>query len=412
MFNRDGEVIGSVHVSRNITERKRIEELLKSRDYIDRILNGMYEGLMVVDNDFVIRDVNSRFLEQYGVTREEAVGRHCYAVTHHRTAPCEENGEACPARAVFETAEPVGMEHVHKDQDGNDTVIELHACPLLDEKGEVDLVVELSRDITERKLLEDELRRAKETAEAANRAKSEFLAIMSHELRTPLNAIIGLTGGLLDRAGQHPLNEHQKDRIAKALQSGRHLLSLINDILDIARIEAGETELYLTTFAVPPLAEEIRGTAEALIRDKSNVTFSIELEDDLPEITSDRSKVKQVLLNLVGNAAKFTPSGSVTLRIRQDDGYLHMSVEDTGVGIPVEQMSRVFEKFHRVSAAAGPSVSGTGLGLPIAKSLAELLGGRLTVESTEGRGSVFALVLLLTAAEPVEMVSDAREVST
>lgn len=252
------------------------------------------------------------------------------------------------------------------------------------------------RDITDRKRGEEATRRAK-AADEANRAKDEFLANMSHELRTPLNAVIGFSEGLLDRADRHPLNDHQKDRIARILQSGQHLLGLINDILDIAKIEAGKAELDITTFDMRALAEEVVSVGEALTAEKADVTFSLDLEDDLPPLTSDRSKVKQILLNLVSNAVKFTIRGSVALWIRYLDGDIQMSVEDTGVGIPEDQLGHIFERFVRLNGSSRASTSGTGLGLAIAKSYAALLGGQLTVKSAVGQGTTVALCLPIAA---------------
>jgi|GEM_PF-2269963 len=273
----------------------------------------------------------------------------------------------------------------------------------------------LLHDVTEHKELQEELSRAKRTAEAANRAKSEFLANMSHELRTPLNAIIGFSEGLLARADQHPLNEHQKDRIAKMLQSGRNLLALVNSVLDIAQIEAGHAERHIETFALRPLAEEVASTALELVRLKDGVTFVLDLSGDVSLLTSDRDKVRQILLNLLSNAVKFTDQGSVTLRIRRRSGSVDMSVEDTGIGIPADQFHRIFEQFHRAHATARPAIGGTGLGLSLSKSLAEFLGGQLTFESVEGHGSEFTLALPFTppdveATEQQEVAEPAQHV--
>jgi len=265
------------------------------------------------------------------------------------------------------------------------------------------------RDITERKQaeakllemnrhLEDTTVRANEMAlraEAASVAKSEFLANMSHELRTPLNAVIGFSEGLLERADRHPLNEHQKDRLGKIKASGDHLLQLINDVLDIAKVESGKTDLQLSTFDVEPIVREVGDMAEALAKDKPAVRFTLDLEEQLPPITSDRDKLRQILINLLGNGIKFTEQGSVTLRVRRNNGSLLLSVEDTGVGIAAEHLGHLFEQFYQVTQETHRSLKGTGLGLAIAKAFADLVGGALTAESVEGQGSTFTLTIPL-----------------
>ena len=245
--------------------------------------------------------------------------------------------------------------------------------------------------MTDRKRAEEGMREA----ECANRAKSEFLANMSHELRTPLNAVIGFSEGLLERADIHPLNEHQKDRLEKIKTSGEYLLQLINGVLDIAKVESGKIDLQITTFDVEPVVREVGDMAEALAKDKPAVRFTLDLEEHLPPMTSDRDKVRQILVNLLGNAIKFTEQGSVTLRVRRNNGSLLFSVEDTGVGISTEHLDRLFEKFYQVKQETHRTLKGTGLGLAISKAFATLLGGTLTVESVEGQGSTFTLTVPL-----------------
>jgi len=234
-------------------------------------------------------------------------------------------------------------------------------------------------------------------AEAANAAKSKFLANMSHELRTPLNAVIGFSDGLLQHADVHPLTEHQKNRLGRIKNSGEYLLHLINGILDLAKTEAGKMDLLVTTFEVGPMATRVVDLAESLLKDKPAIRFSLDLEEDLPTITSDSDKIQQILINLLGNAIKFTDRGSIVLRVRRNDQSLQFAVEDTGVGIPAEHLDLLTEQFYQVKQGTQRPLEGTGLGLAISKAFANLLNGRLTVQSVVGQGSTFTLTVPLTS---------------
>ncbi|MGD0383996.1 MAG: GAF domain-containing sensor histidine kinase, partial [Thermoguttaceae bacterium] len=225
--------------------------------------------------------------------------------------------------------------------------------------------------------------------ETAARAKDEFLANMSHELRTPLNAIIGFSEGLLERADRHPLNDHQKDRLAKINKSGEHLLVLINRILDLTSIEAGKTQVNPTSFDLETLVGEVSGMAEELLQRKPQVRYTIDLENGLPPIVSDRDMLKQILINLISNAVKFTEQGSIKLWVSCDERSVLLSVEDTGVGIAEKHLDHIFEKFYQVRETVGSSLKGFGLGLSICKKYSSLLGGTLTLRSIEGQGSTF-----------------------
>jgi PAS domain S-box-containing protein len=292
-------------------------------------------------------------------------------------------------------------------------------APEKDEHGNVVSVLNIARDITERNQakqnlhaantrLEQALIRAEELAvraESANRAKSEFLATMSHELRTPLNAVIGFSDGLLQRAGLHPLNDHQLDRIHRIKTSGEHLLMLINSVLDISKLEAGKTEVNMSKFEIGELAHDVATIAEGLLLQKPLVHLALEVENDIPAITSDRDKLRQVLLNLLGNAIKFTEQGNVSLSIRcsresHHPLWIQFVVFDTGIGIPPDKIPELFQPFNQVDKGVACRYGGTGLGLCISKRLAMALGGDIEVASELGRGSVFSLRIPAVPKDP------------
>jgi signal transduction histidine kinase len=249
---------------------------------------------------------------------------------------------------------------------------------------------ELEQRVVERTA---ELETAMEKAQEADRLKSAFLAAMSHELRTPLNSIIGFTGILLQNL-VGPLNDEQTKQLGMVRDSAQHLLSLINDVLDISKIEAGQLELALETFDVRESIDKVIKTTTPMA-EKKDLDLTVRIAPDIGRIVSDRRRVEQILINLVTNAVKFTEKGHVCVECRQMDTELECSVLDSGIGIKAEDMGKLFKAFQQVDTGLTRRYEGTGLGLSICKKLVEMLGGTIRVDSQWGTGSTFTFTLPL-----------------
>jgi signal transduction histidine kinase len=248
----------------------------------------------------------------------------------------------------------------------------------------------------------DSATEAREKAEAASKAKSMFLANMSHELRTPLNAIIGYSEMLQEDAADMTPDEIAAD-LKKVTGAGKHLLSLINDVLDFSKIEAGRMELLLEPVDVAALTREVEGTAAPVVKKQGN-QFVVDIASDVGTMHADSGKIRQVLLNLLSNAGKFTTNGTVTLRItrtdREGEDWIALAVEDTGVGMSREQFGRLFQAFAQADATTHREHGGTGLGLALCRRFCLMMGGDIEVESKAGSGSVFTVMLPARGPEP------------
>ncbi len=240
-----------------------------------------------------------------------------------------------------------------------------------------------------------ELAQASKAADEANKSKSSFLAKMSHELRTPLNAIIGYSEMMLEEAGDDG-NTAMGEDLNKVLSAARHLLGLINDVLDISKIEAGKMELYIESFEIHQLVSDVATTITPLVQKKGN-TLNVDCPADIGIMQADATKIRQMLLNLLSNASKFTEKGSVTLAVQRDPNgvLIHMKVSDTGIGMTPEQVGRLFKAFSQADASTTSKYGGTGLGLVISKQFARMMGGDVTVDSTAGVGTTFTITLPL-----------------
>ncbi len=344
------------------------------------------------------KDRQSRFLRTsralaraFGLASPEAAigksDRDFYSEDHARQTGEDE-------QRLMAAGEPVTKEEKETWPDGSVTWVLSTRMPLRDTTGKITGTFGISRDITDRKRAEEAMRQAKEAAEEASRIKSRFLASMSHELRTPLNSVIGFANILLkNKAGNlGPTELNFLDRIQA---NGKHLLGLINEILDLSKIEARKVELRLGPVALDHLVRETVAQQESLVRDKP-VQLLADVPAQVAPIVSDAEKLKQVLINLIGNALKFTEHGSVTVRVVTDPADHHpacLEVVDTGIGIPQDKLGAIFEAFQQAEAGTARKYGGTGLGLTISQALCQLMDCRLEVTSRVGHGSTFRVCL-------------------
>jgi PAS domain S-box-containing protein len=381
----DGKALLMVGTHVDITERKKIEEkIINAKKEWEDTFDAITELIFLHDSDGKILRANRAYEQMAGMSLAELVGRPFYEIFPKTDSPDDLCKEAvnCGMAATKEiTIDSLGK------------TFSVRMYPKLDGEGNYLYSVHVMLDITERKkVLEAEI--MKETAEAANKAKSDFLASMSHEFRTPLNAVIGFSELMSSGLGG-PLTDQQKEYVTDIFTSGQHLLSLVNDILDLSKVEAGKMELEMNGFNIIKLVE----SSIALFKEKAykqslQMTFAI--AQGLDTMTGDERKVKQVLFNLLGNAVKFTPDGGrihVEATLTDGNDFLKCSVSDSGIGISREDQNKLFKPFEQVDTRLTRKYKGTGLGLSLCKKLVELHGGRIWVESESGKGSIFIFVI-------------------
>ena len=323
-----------------------------------------------------------------GCTRDELIGA---PFKSYFTDP--ERAEAGIKRVLSEKS-VTDYELTARARNGKQTVVSYNATTFYDRNRTLQGVFAAARDVTEGKRVEMELKQAKAAAESANRTKSDFLASMSHEIRTPMNAIMGIA----DLLAKTTLSPEQDKYVQIFRRAGDNLLNLINDILDLSKVEASQLELERTGFSLRDHLEIVMEMVAPRAQEK-RLTLECEIATDVPtELVGDPTRLRQVLLNLLGNAVKFTLSGEVSLRVTRDADSsvptaLRFTVSDTGIGIPREKLDQVFERFTQADTSTTRRFGGSGLGLTISKRLVELMGGRIWVKSEVEKGSVFAFAV-------------------
>ena len=372
---------------------ERTRELSEARRFTEALLENIPNPVCWKDAQLRYLGCNRSFERAFGVRREEISGK---TLLELNGSPEEEHmARHADLRRVLEQSGTLQRERLMLHADGSRHHTLLLVSSYCHRDGTPAGVVEAFTDISALKQTEAELAIAKDRAEAADRLKSAFLATMSHELRTPLNSIIGFTGILL-RGLAGPLNEEQAKQLGMVQGSARHLLALINDVLDISKIEAGELTVVFETFrprdVLEKAIEAMRPLAEA-----KGLSLAFDIHAGLSEMHSDARRIGQILLNLINNAVKFTAHGSVTVRARAEAGQLVCTITDTGIGIRPEHMDLLFQPFQQIDSGLTRNHEGTGLGLAISRRLAGLLGGEIRAESRWGEGSTFTLSLPLHA---------------
>lgn len=405
--NRTGEPVMLLGISEDVTEARRYERDLEYREKQFRsIVDTAAEGIVTIDEQGTVLTINKAATRTFGYSADEVLGHNVNLLMADPDQNRHDGYLAAYRKSGVRRIIGIAREVAGRRRDGTTFPLRL-AIGEAAVDGERTFTGVL-HDLTMEKDAERRLIEAVQSAEQANRAKSEFLATMSHELRTPLNAIIGYSEMLAEDAelGQ-PMPTMTED-LARIRDAGRHLLGLINDVLDLSKIEAGGIELDLQSFQAEDLISDVVNTIRPLVEKQGNA-FEISIDEGIGEMRSDPTRIRQILVNLLGNAAKFTSRGKVRLTARRCkasgtlERQLCIEVIDTGVGIAREHLPEIFGAFSQVNASTTREFGGTGLGLAISRSYSEKLGGTISVASKLGEGSVFTVRL------PVDVGAAARQ---
>ncbi|MGR8932008.1 MAG: PAS domain S-box protein [Gammaproteobacteria bacterium] len=423
-YDETGRAIRSTGTVHDITERHRAELELAQLSLQHRlILDSAGEGIYGLDTEGRCTFVNPAARRLLGFSAEEFIDHHSHTLFHHTTSDGHPYLiENCPVQAAYKYGQINRGIDFYWRKDGSSFPVEFISTPIVENGATIGAVV-MFNDITERRHAEDELRRykdhleeevqqrtadlvlARNAAEAANQAKSVFLANMSHELRTPLNAILGFSTMLRD---DPLLSDQQRQNIDIINRSGSHLLTLINDVLEMSKIEAGRVQLEHAPFDLGGMVRDVIDMMQIRAVEKG-LRLIVDQDSRFPRyIVGDEARLRQILINLLGNAVKFTRQGGVTLRLgtqKNRISHLRIEVEDSGPGISAEDQSRIFEPFIQLGDQGANK--GTGLGLSISRQFVEMMGGHIGLESTPGKGSMFRIELPLEEAAEKDIVQQA-----
>lgn len=365
------------------------------------VISKTKNAISILQPDGTIVSVNDAFVQMTGYQPAEATGR---AISELVYGPTSDAAAVAAYHRALETGEELTQDVLQYRKDGRTYWVESSLIPVRSTDGELAQWIVIDTDITRRRETEEALRAAKENAEKGSRLKSEFLANISHEIRTPMNAIIGMT----ELALATDLTEQQEEYLQTIRSSSDALLGLLNDVLDLSKIEAGKMELEEIDFDLRDLVHETVRTFSAKAREKG-VALTAHLSDDLPRtVCGDPTKLRQLLTNLIGNAIKFTQKGEVTLTAEEqwhndDEIALHFAVRDTGIGIPDEKLDEIFHAFRQSDATTTRQYGGSGLGLTISSELVRMMRGRIWVDSKPGNGSIFHFTIQLKKGAPLSL---------
>lgn len=389
LFEPDGTVYGMVYMGTDVTERRAAEEALRRAQMeMSQIFNAAGSAMRVIDRNLIVKEVNDTYVSCFGYSREEMVGHWCGE--YPSGTDC---GSDCVGKRILNGEPRAAIRQQRRKKDGTWVFCDLVATPFLSPDGELLGIIEDCRDITD-------LVESQQAAEQASKAKSEFLANMSHEIRTPMNAVVGLTHLTL----RTPLNATQRNYLKNIDSSAKSLLRIIDDILDFSKIEAGRMDMEYLDFNL----EEVLLGLSSLDTTKSggkNIELLLRIDREVPLFfKGDPLRLGQVLVNLVGNAIKFTPAGEVVVRVALEEqkdqkAQLRFTVADTGIGMGQEQLDKLFQEFTQGDSSTTRRFGGTGLGLSISKRIVEMMGGEIGAESELGKGSTFYFTVNLDLQE-------------
>jgi signal transduction histidine kinase/DNA-binding response OmpR family regulator len=390
----DVVIIAAHDITELIETKKALEKVEKEKSMI---LDSTSELFLFYNENLKIKWANNAVSKYMNVELHEFENKYCYEVLFNHKEPCEE----CPVLKALSTRQI----HYNIISTPDGKIWEVKGFPVLNSSGDIIGLGEVVRDITEQKKAEDELIKAKEKAEESDRLKSSFLANMSHEIRTPMNGILGFT----EMLNKENLSREEKKYYSEIIKNSTdRLLYIINDILDLSRIEAQQLKIEKYTFDINKLMKELYYEFE-LFKNKNNKTgIELRLKNKYTEgsyIYSDKHRIRQILTNLLNNAFKFTEQGFIEFGYKVKDNHtVQFSVRDTGIGIPREYQGIIFERFRQVDESMARTYSGAGLGLCIAKGLVELLGGKIWINSTSGIGSTFFFTISHDIQEETKLI--------